>query len=696
MSFSLQRFDYRSSHYHRPNQQWICGREALGNPCRLGPDNHGDCRTVAECEPIKKGDRWSCTRPDTAGGKCSDGPLPDGSCCNKVPKCAPQPSVRNQRGRTVRWAIAAVVGILLIAGGGSFGATFFNPGPVSSGHSEIENCGSCHSAYSGGPVAWVNHMFDDLTEAKDIANCVSCHAMKDGLPHNQSSGDLADLTKKAKERVTSKPSEPLPIIVASAFNIDVRESEHSQVACRSCHQEHQGLTADISQLNDNQCQSCHTKVLESFSASHPFGDYPYPRRTRLQFDHVGHIDKYFQDPNNVDKAPETCRSCHEPDDQGKLMVIGGFDENCSSCHGEFIADKPVALIVLPGIDMLTLQDIEAESGEWPEYADAEELTPFMQILLSEDEEFQKAWTFIQDEGMDLLDLEDASDEELEAAQAVAWSIKGMIYDMLTEGPDYIKDRLESASGRELTAEELRELVGAIPLETIYAVQTRWFPNLYEEVETHRDGESVATPEELPEEFEAAGDIVDSADWVGTGGWFIEGYSLNYRLTGHGDRFVRAWTILAANAAKSSESMAQVADAVISVKAPGGCVSCHSIDHGVDSGDSVINWKSYKADPHETPFTEFVHSKHFSLIGDKGCSTCHVLDSEADYKGSFADFDSSSYTSNFAPLEPATCASCHNSSKVVSTCTDCHNYHVGTFPPAAVNTQMSVDQEMVLK
>lgn len=696
MSFTLQRFDYRSSHYHRPNQQWICGREAIGNPCRLGPGNSGDCRTVAECEPIKKGDRWSCTRPDTAGGKCAEGPRPDGSCCNKVPKCAPQPSVRNKRGRTVRWAIALVVGVLLIAGGGSFGKTFFNPGPVSSGHSEIENCSSCHSAYAGGPIAWVNHMFDDTTESKDVANCVSCHAMKDGLAHNQTPEQLEALTAIAEAKPLLKANVPLPMTVASAFDIGVRQSEHGQVACRSCHEEHKGLTADISVVNDNQCQTCHTAVLPSFAETHPFGDYPYPRRTRIQFDHVGHIEKYFQDPNNVDKAPETCRSCHEPDDQGKLMVIGGFEANCAACHGAFIADKPVEFLALPGVDVLSLYDLEADGGEWPEYADAEELTPFMQVLLSEDEDFQEAWAFVQDEGMDLLDLEEASDEEIEAAQTVMWSIKGMIYDLLAEGPEYIQTRLESASDRELSAEELREMVAAIPLESLNAVQAQWFPNLFEEVEAHRDGDEVLVPEDLPEEYEPAGDIVDSSDFVAAGGWFIEAYTLNYKLTGHGDRLVRAWTILAANASEASEFMAELSDAVISEKAPGGCVSCHSIDESADSGESVINWQTYKPDPHDKPFTEFVHSKHFSLIGDKGCATCHHLDSTADYKSSFNDNDPNTYTSNFAPLERATCAQCHNPSKVVSQCIDCHNYHVGTFPPAAVDTEMIANDELVLK
>ncbi|MEI6283455.1 MAG: hypothetical protein WCP82_12200, partial [Alphaproteobacteria bacterium] len=73
----LQPFDFKSSQYERPNQDWVCGRKDCGDACALGPDARGGCRTTSECRPRKDGARWFCTRPDSRGGKCPDGPLPE-------------------------------------------------------------------------------------------------------------------------------------------------------------------------------------------------------------------------------------------------------------------------------------------------------------------------------------------------------------------------------------------------------------------------------------------------------------------------------------------------------------------------------------------------------------------------------------------------------------------------------------------
>src|SRR6187200_1415648 len=91
-----------SPDYNRPNEPWVCGHASEGNPCRLGPDRKGHCRAAPECTPAlekkyweTKG-RWKCTR---AGGECSDGPGPDGSCGRPISRCAPQPTLRWWRGR---------------------------------------------------------------------------------------------------------------------------------------------------------------------------------------------------------------------------------------------------------------------------------------------------------------------------------------------------------------------------------------------------------------------------------------------------------------------------------------------------------------------------------------------------------------------------------------------------------------------
>lgn len=85
----VQKFGYLDSHYERPNQKWVCGRTALGDPCRIGPDGKGCCQADFECKPRRDDDRWECTRPPIAGGECETGPLPDGTCCMTIPPCTP-------------------------------------------------------------------------------------------------------------------------------------------------------------------------------------------------------------------------------------------------------------------------------------------------------------------------------------------------------------------------------------------------------------------------------------------------------------------------------------------------------------------------------------------------------------------------------------------------------------------------------
>lgn len=690
MTLNLQRFDFRSSQYERPNQEWQCGRMAHGRPCRVGPSATGQCRAVAECRPLKKGDRWVCTRPDMAGGRCVDGPLPDGSCCNPIPKCAPVPSIRRQRGMSARYLVALVVGALLLFGAGTVGDAFFSPGPLTSGHSEIADCGTCHSGYSGGPIVWAHRMFADGTEAADMKNCLSCHENRDGTAHSQTAEAMAPLTEAALARASDAgqtSSGPLATRLAASLGFGVRTAADGQVACRSCHQEHRGHKADISAMGDTQCQACHTSTFGSFNDGHPsFGDYPYTRRTRIQFDHVGHIQRYFQDATNRDRAPATCRSCHMPDDQGKLMVLEGFEANCAACHGDFIANRPVVFMELPGIDLDGLIDLDAPVGEWPFFAEAEEVSPFVHALLSSNEEYMEARRVLDEYGTDMFFLDDASDEEIDAIVGLVWAYKGLIYDLMTGGPEFIRERLEAAVGSGIDRHALQQLIGLMPMDTIEQVQRKWLPNLMEEVEAYRDGEDVSIPDELPEIPIYDDDRLEPADWAEMGGWFTEFHSLKYRLTGHADPFMRAWLDLAASEGQQSEVMAGVLEALTGSRAPGGCVDCHSIDVIDDAG--TVNWRGRQLEAHTKPFTEFVHAKHFALIGDRGCLTCHTIDPEADYKASFADRDPTSFTSNFAPLDQGVCAECHQPTLAGADCTSCHNYHVGAFPPAAVHTEMA--------
>jgi nitrate/TMAO reductase-like tetraheme cytochrome c subunit len=74
---------------------------------------------------------------------------------------------------------------------------------------------------------------------------------------------------------------------------------------------------------------------------------------------------------------------------------------------------------------------------------------------------------------------------------------------------------------------------------------------------------------------------------------------------------------------------------------------------------------------------FRHAAHFSLMGEQGCSTCHTLDTKADYARHFgANRDPAVFRSNFAPMAKNTCAACHQPQKAGESCLQCHNYHTG--------------------
>ncbi len=145
----LQAFDFRSSRYERPNQNWVCGHTARGQPCRVGPDRRGRCRASSECQPRLDGERWTCTRSPDAGGKCPDGARPDGSCSRPIQSCVPVRSLRARRRQAVLWVVAFAIGLLALGLEGPAMMAMLSPGPVALEHGEIRNCNGCHESFEG-------------------------------------------------------------------------------------------------------------------------------------------------------------------------------------------------------------------------------------------------------------------------------------------------------------------------------------------------------------------------------------------------------------------------------------------------------------------------------------------------------------------------------------------------------------------
>ncbi len=165
------------------------------------------------------------------------------------------------------------------------------------------------------------------------------------------------------------------------------------------------------------------------------------------------------------------------------------------------------------------------------------------------------------------------------------------------------------------------------------------------------------------------------NWSELGGWYVDGFAVWYRPRGHADPFLRAWMTLGADS-KAGSVPREIFEDLATVKAPGKCAKCHSIDARED-GTAAINWQGLQARPNVQDFTEFAHAPHFEVLdGMPGCGKCHKLDTKADYTAAFSKRDPHDFVSNFKPIRQAVCAECHTATAAGNDCTTCHDYHIG--------------------
>jgi len=698
----LQSIIYNRKLYDRPQEKWVCGRAAEGCACIYGPSARGECRATAQCLPARKGERWVCTRAISLGAACAPGPRPDGTCGCPVPPCRPVLSLRAWRGRLALIAVALALVVSVLLFWSRTYAIWSNPGPLTNQHAvSAQRCDTCHAGMTG--------MFDHDRLARSRAHdqlCLHCHDLGQhaGSPHGVAATELALLTSRPP--AASGPRPPI-LLAASAL------APSATPACATCHREHQGADFNLNRVADLQCQVCHRTQFESFNQGHPeFSDYPYARRTRIQFDHVSHFQKHFSDERMAAQAPTSCAQCHGPAHGGDKMLVRGFAEACAACHTAEIegrdraGDKGLVFFRLPAFDVATLEAAGHGTGEWPAAAEGG-LTPFMRWLLEGDESTQAALATLGEQ--DLGNLRGATTAQKAAAARVFWAVKGLLADLVTQGQPVIVRRLDASSGALATPSGVS---GQFSPDVALAAQQVWLPNLLTEVAAHRRGEKVARRAPLaavravaakaavitaadPDDLLVAlpsdnkkGEMVaaelakpatlpldDAESRVANGGWYRrdDTLTLHYRPGGHEDAFLGAW--LDGTAGQAAPTARKIFSQLAENNAPGACLKCHSVDQAATR--MVVNWRTSRPEIGARGFTRFQHSAHFSLMGDQGCMTCHTFAVGADYAGSFgANRDPAVFRSNFAPITKASCASCHQPAKSGESCQQCHNYHTG--------------------
>ncbi len=91
-----------------------------------------------------------------------------------------------------------------------------------------------------------------------------------------------------------------------------------------------------------------------------------------------------------------------------------------------------------------------------------------------------------------------------------------------------------------------------------------------------------------------------------------------------------------------------------------------------SGDaSNACWKSKRRAANLRQITRFDHTPHLALPKISDCRSCHLLESQDHGPIALA-----SSHEEFAPMQKAQCAGCHQKNAAGESCTQCHNYHVG--------------------
>jgi tetratricopeptide (TPR) repeat protein len=493
----LQKFGFKESRYERPQDAWVCGRLADGNPCEQGPRLDGQCCVTTACRPRLENDRWQCRRAESAGGPCATGPFPDGRCAIPLEPCVPRRSLRSKRWRAVTAAMALMVGLIGLFMGGEEGRHFMMPGKLSSHHAGLTDCSSCHSGAQSGQVDLLHRLVTTVEPRQNSNLCLTCHVMgaEPFAPHTHAVEDLERLTEKL--RVASKDWQPESLTQRIAFPATVKsQGARVEIQCATCHKEHQGVFANLKTVSNQRCQTCHVSRFGSFADSHPqFVRFPYQRRPRIAFDHQSHMAKYFPDAMKAaiagQVAPDNCADCHRVGVRQRYMEVKSFTMMCSGCHSgdltgatQVSGPKGIDVLAVPGLDVATLGERGVDIGTWPERSEAA-LTPFMKLLLNSDADGVVSGVA----GLDLLDLRKADDQALERVGRLAWAVKRLLNRLETTNPTSAKLLTDGILGAHLDPVEMAALTGGMSHDVVVAGNREWFPRLQEELLLHDQGKS---------------------------------------------------------------------------------------------------------------------------------------------------------------------------------------------------------------
>ncbi len=407
-----------------------------------------------------------------------------------------QNKIMRPKRETISWWVAIFsIGVLMLVIGYAADTRLFMPGPMTTAHSTLEQCSDCHSNVPNGKFGWLHTIVATASPRKDSSSCLKCHKM--GVAAlNPHSLELAKLDGYVR-RLDSSPVKKLLPIKSRIRNavFPVESTFQEGVFCATCHKEHQGEDFELKEMADAQCHTCHRVQFNNFHSDHPkFDNYPFRRRTRINFDHSGHFKKHFPEwrakKTNSAAAPSSCTDCHAVNPGTGHMKVKPFAQICSSCHLDQIigteratGPKGIALLTLPGLDVDTLKQKNVQIGTWPEEAEGE-LSPLMKLLIGRDEERRKILEAIHE--LDLLDLTEATPVQIAQVEKLAWEVKRLLHALATSAPAEILKPLMHATRNRIDQRLIAQLIARLPRDVLFGAQREWLPGLADEIGRRSD------------------------------------------------------------------------------------------------------------------------------------------------------------------------------------------------------------------
>ncbi len=684
--------------YFRPSDNWECGRLRSGAPCDCGPDAMGKCRFSQHLDPNQA-----------------------------AFSCKPRRSLWWRRRRLARafgLIVVSILAILILSGRDK---EILAPGELSSPHAHFlspettENrCASCHELHATESVAaflvqaWSGHTADRHGQS---IKCLECHGQtlpnaNIFSPHDLPSSSLAELTRK---------STPVTRWTSFASSLPSQQLSSADLACSTCHIEHQGRLNDISFLNNEKCQSCHTNRFESITHGHPeFTDYPNHREGRIQFDHKSHASKHFATKG----TSFDCRSCHfdesHPSAVGPVGRSVNYEKACAACHDQPLRNSisdGILVIDLPSFDRAKIEAAGLSLGAWPKEASLMTdgtLSPMLRWLLSGSKGGQAILEKLPAGGK-ISELSESTAESLKLQVELANEIRLLIEELAKGGQPALQCRLTQAMrspqptiGNSLNATPQSTTLshnaallssGAAP-DIFRAAWSIWFEDQPEPltqtifpkspVAAVSFGTSPSVQDDpllendpllgnkAKVEFEE-GDPAKSESMrlpamspqthLPHGGWMIDQRRLAiiYVPTGHSDPTLKTW-LTAASSQNGPDASPHFSD-VLAPKGMGTCTECHKLEYqnsghpmNYDLHDDLL-WQAPESNPKIRSFTRFRHEPHLTLPKLSQCTTCHALQDNG----------------RFQPITLQNCMECHTQQGAGDACTQCHNYHLNLTP-----------------